>query len=63
MINNSLLLLFNVYWAMEVVMSDLLDMVHVEYLYEVRLPAVVLGEADHAQDALVPGGVSWPVVR
>ena len=38
-------------------------MVHVEYLYEVRLPAVVLGEADHAQDALVPGGVSGPVVR
>ena len=37
--------------------SNLLIVFHVEYLYEVGLPAVVLGEGDGAGEPLYPGGV------
>ena len=43
--------------------SNLLIVFHVKYLYEVRLPAVVLGEGDGTGEPLDPGGVGGDGVR
>ena len=49
------IVLINIYENRNV--SNLLIVFHVKYLYEVGLPAVVLGEGDGAGEPLYPGGV------
>ena len=42
--------------------ANLLVEIHIEYLDEIRLPAVVLGEGDGASEPLHPGGVIGDLV-
>ena len=43
-------------------LANLLVEIHIEYLDEIRLPAVVLGEGDGASEPLHPGGVIGDLV-
>ena len=43
-------------------LANLLVEIHIEYLDEIRLPAVVLGEGDGAGEPLHPGGVIGDLV-